>query len=163
MTDDPNAAPPSNFRTGRISLSSDDDVARIEMRDEHVIEIDESGKVANIGNDRAPNPVDYLCAATAGCQVEVLKQCFVKARVEDYAITGTVRWERRQGGDVGDPMPDHLSTRVGAIEIDLSVETTEEYESQVSRCLDVAERACIVSRSIESGVDVSLDKELLVE
>lgn len=46
--------------------------------------------------------------------------------------------------------------------MDVHVETTEENEAKVGRLLSIAEDACIVSRSVERGVDFEITKELSV-
>jgi uncharacterized OsmC-like protein len=147
---------------GTVTVNSDDDVAHATMRGKHQLQLDEPEWV-DIGNDLAPSPGDYLCVAVAGCQLEVLKQCFARARIDEYEITVDVTREGKREGDAPEPFPEHTSTRYERIVLELSVETTPEFESRVRRCLDVCEDACIVSRSVEAGVDVSLEKSLTVK
>lgn len=144
-----------------VSASDGDDVGHALVRDKHELTLDEPWWVP-VGNDTAPCPADYLLVATAGCQVEVLKQCLEKARIEDYDIRLRAERERENPGGAPDPFPEHTSMRMPAIEFELTVETTPEYEGRVRRCLDVCEDACIVSRSVENGIDISTSKELTV-
>lgn len=145
----------------QVTRSSADDVAHVRIDDKHELEIDEPEWIP-IGNDEAPSPLEYLLVATAGCQVEVLAQCLEKARVTEYDIhlDATRTSDRSASGP--EPYPDHMGNRVKSIEFELSVETTEEFEPRVRRCLELAEDACIISRSVEQGIDFEISKSLTV-
>ncbi|MDX1746115.1 MAG: OsmC family protein [Halobacteriales archaeon] len=138
-----------------------DDAAHARVRDKHDAVIDEPPWVP-IGNDTAPCPVDYLVLAAAGCQVEVLRQALEKARIEEFSIHAHAVRGRRTVEPPPEPMPEYIRSRVGSIDLHLTVETTAEFEARARRCLEVADQACIVSRSIEEGLDVPLSKELTV-
>jgi uncharacterized OsmC-like protein len=142
-----------------VSVTDADDVGHALVRDKHEVELDEPWWVP-VGNDTAPCPADYLLVATAGCQVEVLRQCLEKARIEDYEIRLHAERQRANPDNAPDPFPEHTSMRIPAIDFELTVETTPEFEGRVQRCLDVCEDACIVSRSVEDGIDFSLSKSL---
>lgn len=145
-----------------LSASSDEETASARVRDKHDLELDEPPWIP-FGNDTAPCPVDYLVVATAGCQLEVLKQCLEKARVEEYEIQIVAERKREHAGEAPEPFPEHTSLRIPEIELELEVETTPEYESRVERCVDVCEEACIVSQSLEAGITSSISKTLTVE
>lgn len=145
-----------------ITRSSDDKVATAIINDRHVVAIDESEENI-IGNGLAPLPKDYLLVATAGCQEEVLAQCFEKARIRDYDIhVSAERSRHRMSGESPGPYPDHMANRTEQISMEIAVETTPEFEDRVQRCLEVAEGACIVSRSVEDGIDFNVEKTLSV-
>lgn len=160
---------PESSRHGRgsiwaeVSVGDDDDVAQVNVRDEHELRIDEPNW--NIwGEDRAPCPGDYLTVGVVGCQVEVLKQCFEKARIEDYRIDARAGYTRHVSDEEAPgPFPDHTANQIASMEIELSVETTPEFEPRVKRCLEVCEDACIMGRSVRDGFDVLVSKELIVE
>lgn len=144
-----------------LSTSSDEDTATASVRGKHELELDEPSWVP-IGNDTAPCPVDYLVVAAAGCQLEVLKQCFEKARVEEYDIEIVAERRRAHAEAAPDPFPEHTSLRIPELTLELKVETTSEFEPRVKRCVDVCEDACIVSRSLEAGITTSITKSLTV-
>lgn len=140
------------------ATDSDEWDTSADVRGKHEVDIDERREAW--GNDEAPTPGDYLLIATAGCQVEVLKMCLEKARVDDYEIEMYV--ERDFDPDAGpetEPYPSHTSIRVTDLNMELSVTTTEEFEDRVQRCLSVCEDACIISKSVERGIDINLTKE----
>lgn len=144
-----------------INASSDDAVAYASVRDKHELELDEPWWVP-VGNDEAPCPADYLLMATGGCQVEVLKQCLEKARVDTYEIRLHAERERDTSGETPEAYPEHTGMRFPRLTFKLEVETTSEFENRVKRCLDVCEDACIVSRSVEDGIEIALEKSLTV-
>ena len=144
-----------------ISTSSGEESAKANVRGVHELELDEPPWVP-IGNDTAPCPVDYLIVAAAGCQLEVLKQCFEKARIEEYEIRIVAERKRTHAEQAPEPFPEHTSLRIPELTLDLTVETTPEFEPRVKRCVEVCEDACIVSRSLEAGITTSLSKTLTV-
>lgn len=144
-----------------IERTSDDAVGTAVVRDRHALSLDEPPWVP-YGDDAAPCPVDYLVVAAAGCQVETFTQCLEKARVEDYTVRLHAERETVETGGVPEPLPAHTALRVSALRFDLTVETTPAFEGRVRRCLEVCEDACLVSRSLEDGIDVSLSKSLKV-
>ena len=146
-----------------VRTSDDQDGSTASVRDKFELDIDEPPWVP-IGHDEAPCPGDYLLVATAGCQVEVLKQALEKARVEEYDVHLHVERTRDDSGmaDAPEPFPAHTGIRYAGLEMTLTVETTPAFEDRVQRCLDVAEDACIVGRSVEAGIPIGLEKELRV-
>lgn len=145
----------------RITASGDDDVARALVRETHELELDEPPFIP-YGNDTAPCPGDYLMLATGGCQVEVLRQCFEKARIDDYEISLDVEREQVYPDEAPEPFPEHTAKRYRSIDMELSVTVPPEYESRAARCVEVCEDACIISRSVEAGIDIDLSKRFRV-
>lgn len=147
-----------------VRTSADEQGSTAVVRDQFELDIDEPSWVP-IGDDAAPCPGDYLLVATAGCQVEVLKQALEKARVEEYDVHLHVERTRNDSGtaDAPEPFPDHTGIRYSSLSMELTVETTPEYERRVQRCIDVCEDACIIGRSVEAGIDITLSKELRSE
>lgn len=158
---DPAAATPEKLIYADIERSSDDDTARAVVRDTHELTLDEPWWVP-YGDDTAPCPVDYLVVAAAGCQVETFTQCLEKARVEEYAVRLHAERETAETDGVPDPLPSHTALRVRSLDLELTVETTPEYAGRVRRCLEVCEDACIVSRSLVDGIEVTLSKSIEV-
>ena len=146
---------------GHVTASSGEEGASARVRDKHDLAIDEPDWVP-IGDDTAPCPVDYLCVAAAGCQVEVLKQGLEKARVEEYEIRVDFERHTVDPDDAPDAMPGHLSIVVDSIDLQLTVETPAAYEERAQRVVDVCDDVCIVSKSIAAGVDVTLEKDVRV-
>lgn len=144
-----------------IETSDDEHGSRAVVRGRHELGIDEPPWVP-IGEDDAPCPGDYLLVAAAGCQVEVLKQCLEKARIGEYDVRVEVERERSSSADAPDPFPEHLGIRYDRLSMELTVETTEEFEGRVRRCVEVCEDACLISRSVEAGVDIELSKDVRV-
>ena len=142
-----------------ITRSADDAVAKALVRGKHELELDEAEWIPG-GNDTAPWPSNYLLVATAGCQVEAMQQALEKARIDDYEITVTATTEVEDLADEIPEYPDHMSWRYTKIHFDIDVTTSPEYEARVERILDLAEDACIVSRSVERGIDFSTSKTL---
>lgn len=144
-----------------ISASSSEHLAHARVRDTHDLYLDEPETIS-IGRDEAPCPADYLLVATAGCQVEVLKQAFAKARIDSYDIQLDAHREWAREREAPEGFPTNTGMRHHTIVFDLAVETTPEYEGRVRRCLDVCEDACIISRSVEAGIDIEMTKSLSV-
>lgn len=157
----PEAANPEKLTYADVTRSSDDAVASAVVRDVHDLALDEPWWVP-YGDDTAPCPVDYLVVAAAGCQVETFTQCLEKARVEEYEIRLHAERETAETDGVPEPLPAHTALRVSSLHFDITVETTPEFEGRVRRCLEVCEDACIVSRSLEDGIEVALSKSLEV-
>ena len=148
--------------------SSEELVVDVNVRDTHDLEIGEpdwgleSRADLPMGEDRAPAPADYLVVGIVGCQVEVVRQCLEKARVEEYTIRGYAEDDVADPGDPPAAMPDHVSARIQRISVEIEVTTTDEFEDRVRRCVDVAEDACICGRSVEAGIDVPVDKSVRI-
>lgn len=144
-----------------ITATGEEDVARAVVRDTHELTLDEPPFIP-YGNDTAPCPGDYLMLATGGCQVEVLRQCFEKARIEEYEITLDVEREQVFPDEAPGPFPDHTAKRYRSITMDLAVTVPPEYEDRAARCVDVCEDACIISQSVQAGIDIELSKRFQV-
>lgn len=152
-------SPPRLWADVRTSDGDQGSVATV--RDRFELAIDEPPWVP-VGEDGAPCPGDCLLVATAGCQVEVLKQALEKARIEEDDVHLRVERSRDDSGttDAPGPFPAHTGIRYDGLSMALTVETTPEYEARIQRCIDVCEDACIIGRSVEAGVDITLTKEL---
>lgn len=157
----PSPAEHSEEQWVRVERSGADAVATANVRDEHELLLDEPEWIPG-GNDAAPWPSNYLLVACAGCQVEVITQALEKARIEEYDIDVEARFETEDLGPELEDYPDHLSWRYTKIVMEVHVETNEENEARIERLLSVAEDACIVSRSVERGIDFEITKELSV-
>lgn len=139
----------------RLRSDDTDDPVEVNVRDTHSLELDEPPWSA-IGEDRAPCPIDYLITGVAGCQLEVLTHCLERSHVEEYTIDVDVEATLDTPGDPDVGIPDPETNRIASVDIELAVDTTQEYEDRVDRCLDIAERVCIVTRSVRGGIDVPI-------
>lgn len=137
-----------------VEKSSGDEIATASVRDTHEVPIDEPEWLPmDVGSDRHPAPVDHLVVALVSCQVEVLDQALQKARVEEYEISARAEIDELGTGDAPDGMPANTAQIIEHIDIDLTVETTVEFESNVRRCLDTYDQGCIVGQSYRAGIE----------
>jgi len=137
-----------------VRKSDDDDVAVARVRGTHDVPIDEPEWLPmGIGSDQHPAPVDHLAVALVSCQVEVLDQALQKARVEEYDIRARAEIDELGTGNAPGGMPANTSHIIEHIDIDLTVETTAEFESSVRRCLEVYDDGCIVGQSYRAGIE----------
>lgn len=135
------------------------------IRDTHKITFDEPEDLpVGAGNDEYPSPVDYMFASLVGCQISVLNQALHKARVEDFRIEAEAQISPESMGtdDVPEEMPEHTGNRIEHIEIDITVEVPEQYESRAKRCLDVYDDGCIVGQSFRAGIEYTPTTDLSV-
>jgi uncharacterized OsmC-like protein len=144
-----------------ITRGDGDEMATAVVRDTHEVHLDEAEWIPG-GNDAAPWPSNYLLVATAGCQVEAIQQAMTKGRIDDYDISVRARLDAEDLGDDVPDYPEHLSWRYTDIEMEIHLETDEENEETVRRLLDLAEEACIVSRSVERGIAFDITKSMAV-
>lgn len=146
-----------------LEAAADEATNRALIRDRHRLELDEP-TWSERGDDQAPCPVDYLLVGVGGCQLESLRHCLEKSRVDDYHVNVSVEGEYETPVDPTSGIPEPTSNRLTEIHLSFEVMTTTEHEKRVNRCLDIAEkRGCIVSRSVEDGVDVSLTMSVTVQ
>lgn len=147
---------------GELAADAGDETNRAMIRDTHELELDEP-TWSERGEDRAPCPVDYLLVGVAGCQLESLRYCLERSRVDDYHIDASVEGEYMVPADGSSGVPEPTSNAITAIHLELEVTTTANDENRINRCLGIAEeRGCIVSRTVEAGVDVPLTTSVVV-
>lgn len=138
--------------TGHIQCSSGEH-ARGLIRGKHEVWFDEPSYV-DVGTDEHPCPHDYLIAAIGGCQVEVLKQCFETARIDDYEIDLEVESEK-SAGDATEEVSDTTNVRITDVRTHIEVSVPPEFEDRSRRCLEIFEENCPISRSVEAGIDLT--------
>lgn len=145
-----------------VTRSSEDELATAVVRDKHEIPIDEPEWLPmGVGNDEHPAPVDHLVVALVSCQVEVLDQALKRARVEEYDIEATAEIDGLAMGEAPEGMPANTGQLIEHVDVEVTVETTEEFEGRVQRCLDVYDGGCIVGRSYRAGIDYTPRNEVL--
>lgn len=152
----------SEPRTGHFTKEADGLLSGT-VRDTHEIKFDEPEDLpAGAGDDEHPSPVDYMFASLIGCQISVLNQALHKARIEDFTIEAEAKIspDAMEADEVPDEMPPHTANRIQRIEIDLSIEVPEEFESRAQRCLDVYDQGCVVGQSFRAGIDYTTDTSL---
>jgi uncharacterized OsmC-like protein len=146
-----------------LQATAGEETNRGTIRDRHRLEFDEP-TWSDRGEDTAPCPVDYFLAGVGGCQLETLRHCLEKSRVDDYRIEMSVEGEHETPVDRTSGIPDPTSNQLAAIRLSIEVTTTAEHETRANRCLDMAEDGgCIVSRSVDDCVDISLTTSVTVQ
>lgn len=146
----------------RLEATAGDATNRATVRGIHDLELDEPTWSEN-GSDRAPCPIDYLLVGVAGCQLESLRHCLEKSRVDDYRIDASVTGEYEIPADGSSGIPEPTSNTVTTIHLEFEITTNTEDKSRVNRCSEFAEeRGCIVSRTVEQGVDVPLTTSVVI-
>ncbi len=104
-----------------------------------------------LGAGQGPNASRLLAAAVADCLSASLLFCLRKARVEvrgmrTEAAASMVRDERGR-------------LRVGGIRVRIHPEIEQAGSGRVARCLELFEDFCVVTQSVRSGLDVSVEVE----
>lgn len=104
-----------------------------------------------LGEGQGPNASRLLAAAVANCLSASLLFCLRKARVD-------VRGMRSEATAtlVRDPRG---RLRVSAIKVRLHPDVEQADSGRVARCLELFEDFCIVTQSVRSGLDVSVEVE----
>lgn len=149
---------------GTVIDSSDSEYTKAVLRGEHELYLDEPPNMEiGAGNDDYPSPVDHLAVSLASCQVSVLSQALERSRVEEFDITCDYEIDSIGSEDVGDRMHDSKGVRVRHMQIDITLEVPEEYESRAQRCLDVYDVGCIVGQSLRAGVEYTPETELVID
>ncbi|MXV60520.1 hypothetical protein GS429_00235 [Natronorubrum sp. JWXQ-INN-674] len=144
-----------------VLTASDGESPRGIFRGTHELYFDEPEYV-DIGEDEHPCPHDYLLATVGGCQLETLKQCLEKGRVDEYDIE--IQVESKKGKvEVADDMPGTADIRITDIHTDITVEVPPGHEPRASRCLDIFEAHCPISQSVDAGVTLHTSDTLAVE
>lgn len=143
----------------RLTCTSDTK-PRAVIRETHELRYDEPEYI-DVGEDEHPCPHDYLLAGVTGCLFETIRQCFERARVDDYEIEMAARTHKGPA-DTPNELPDTVEFRITAIDVDIDVTVPPEYESGASRCLELYERHCPISHSVQAGIDVKPSAHLVV-
>ena len=106
---------------------------------------------APLGAGQGPNAARMLAAAVADCLSASALFCLRKAHVavkgmRTSASASLVRDERGR-------------LRVGAIRVKIQPEVDPADISRIGRCLELFEDYCVVTQSVRSGLDVSVEVE----
>ena len=101
-----------------------------------------------VGGDSGPNASKVLAAAMGNCLTASLLFCLQKARAEVGDIETKVDGVIRRNGKG--------RWRIVEINVEISPEVGEEYDSQYERCLGLFEEYCIVSKSVEQGIPLNV-------
>lgn len=146
--EDPSTDPPRV----QFEKTSSGIVARGLTRGVHEVYTDEYTHTPPVGtgDDLHPTPVDLFLSSLVACQLSVLSQTLNKARIDEFRITGSADKGEEVDADVPDDIPS--KSLIDSIEVHITLEVPEEYESRAERCLEVYDQGCIVGQSIKSGV-----------
>lgn len=101
-----------------------------------------------VGGDSGPNASKVLAAAMGNCLTASLLFCLQKARAEVGDIETKVDGVIRRNGKG--------RWRIVEINVEISPEVGEEYDSQYERCLGLFEEFCVVSKSVEKGIPLNV-------
>jgi len=101
-----------------------------------------------VGGDSGPNASKVLAAAMGNCLTASLLFCLQKARAEVGDVETKVDGVMRRNGKG--------RWRIVEINVEISPEVGEEYDSQYERCLGLFEEFCVVSKSVEKGIPLNV-------
>jgi organic hydroperoxide reductase OsmC/OhrA len=104
-----------------------------------------------LGEGQGPNASRLLAAAVANCLTASLLFCLRKAHVNVHGMhsEATATLVRDQRGRL----------RVGAVSVRIHPDVEQAESRRIARCLDLFEDFCVVTQSVRSGLDVSVDVE----
>lgn len=107
-----------------------------------------------LGGGAGPNASRVLAAAVANCLSASALFCLRKARIEVRGMrtSSTASLVRDERGRL----------RVGAIKVRIQPEVDPADTGRMARCLELFEDFCVVTQSVRTGVDVSVDVEPLL-
>jgi uncharacterized OsmC-like protein len=101
-----------------------------------------------VGGNSGPNASKVLVAAMGNCLTASLLFCLQKARAEVGDVETKVDGVMRRNGKG--------RWRIAEINVEISPEVGEKYDSQYERCLGLFEEFCIVSKSVEQGIPLNV-------
>ena len=101
-----------------------------------------------VGGNSGPNAGKVLAAAMGNCLTTSLLFCLQKARAEVGDVETKVDGVMRRN--------DKGRWRIAEINVEISPEVGEEYDSRYERCHGLFEDFCIVSKSIEQGIPINV-------
>lgn len=106
-----------------------------------------------LGEDAGPNAARVLAAAVANCLSASLLYCLRKARVDVRGMhsEATASLVRNDAGRV----------QIRDVRVRTTPEIDESDAGRVRRCLDIFEDYCVVTQSVRSGLDVSIQVDPL--
>lgn len=101
-----------------------------------------------VGGNSGPNAGKVLAAAMGNCLTASLLFCLQKARAEVGEVETSVEGVMRRN--------DEGRWRIEEIDVEITPEVGEEYDSQFERCLGLFEDFCVVSQSVEQGIPIKV-------
>ena len=101
-----------------------------------------------VGGDSGPNASKVLAAAMGNCLTASLLFCLQKARAKVGDVETKVDGVVRRNGKG--------RWRITEINVEISPEVGDEYDSQYKRCLGLFEEFCVVSKSVEQGIPINV-------
>lgn len=104
-----------------------------------------------LGDGQGPNASRLLAAAVANCLSASLLFCLRKARVNVHAM--------RSEATATLVRDDRGRLRVGAVKVRIHPDVEQAESGRMARCLELFEDFCVVTQSVRSGLDVSVDVE----
>jgi uncharacterized OsmC-like protein len=101
-----------------------------------------------VGCNSGPNAGKVLAAAMGNCITASLLFCLQKARAEVGEIETKVEGVMRRN--------DEGRWRIAEIDVEISPEVAEGYDSQYERCMGLFEEFCVVSQSVKQGIPINV-------
>ncbi|MDX1748609.1 MAG: OsmC family protein [Halobacteriales archaeon] len=126
------------------------------FRGKHELFFDEPEYVRVSDGDLHPCPHDYLLATVGGCQIEILKQCLEKSRIEGYEIDLEIRSKKAREG-----VSEERGFIISDLHTTVTVSVPDEFVTRARRCADTFEDYCSISQSVRVGVDIETEAEVV--
>ena len=104
-----------------------------------------------LGEGHGPNASRLLAAAVANCLTASLLLCLRKARVNVHGL--------RSEATATLARDDRGRLRVAAIKVRIHPDVEQAESGRMARCLELFEDYCVVTQSVRSGLDVSVEVE----
>lgn len=102
-----------------------------------------------LGAGEGPNAARVLAAAVANCLSASMLYCLRRARVPVHGMqtSVTASMTRNERGRL----------RIGGLRVRITPQVDPGDEGRLGRCLEIFEDYCVVSQSVRTGLDVSVD------
>lgn len=102
-----------------------------------------------LGENKGPNATRVLSAAIGNCLSASLLFCLQKARVETRGIKTTVTTKMTRN--------EKKRLRAGPSHVRINIDVDHDAPSRLNRCIELFQDFCIVSASIRTGMDISVE------
>jgi len=102
-----------------------------------------------VGQSKGPDPSRLLAAAVGGCLSASLLFAARKLRLNVQGMHTDVKVEHRRN--------ERGRLRIGKIEVQIAPAIHEPDQTQLKRCLELFEDFCVVTQSVRSGIEVSVN------
>jgi uncharacterized OsmC-like protein len=101
-----------------------------------------------VGRDSEPNASRVLSAAVGNCLSASLMFCLQRSKLGVRSIRAEVTTTIVRN--------DKGRWRIGHVQVQISVETEEQDEKRLKRCIDIFENYCVVTASVRQGIPIDV-------